>query len=49
MSGCGGHGHDKRIVEDLPKLTAHEVADAVRHCFESTYNVNKIVIQKNAK
>jgi NAD(P)-dependent dehydrogenase (short-subunit alcohol dehydrogenase family) len=39
----------KGLWQDLPKLTAHEVADAVRYCFESTYNVNKIVIQKNAK
>jgi short-subunit dehydrogenase len=39
----------KGLWQDLPKLTAHEVADAVRYCFESTYNVNKVVIQKNAK
>jgi NAD(P)-dependent dehydrogenase (short-subunit alcohol dehydrogenase family) len=39
----------KGLWQDLPKLSAHEVADAVRHCFESTYNVNKVVIQKNAK
>jgi NAD(P)-dependent dehydrogenase (short-subunit alcohol dehydrogenase family) len=39
----------KGLWQNLPKLTAHEVADAVMHCFESTYNVNKIVIQKNAK
>jgi len=39
----------KGLWGSLPKLTANEVADAVRHCFESTYNVNKIVIQKNAK
>jgi NAD(P)-dependent dehydrogenase (short-subunit alcohol dehydrogenase family) len=39
----------KGLWEDLPKLTADEVAEAVRHCFESTYNVNKIVIQKNAR
>jgi len=37
------------LWQDLPKLSAHEVADAVRYCFESTYNVNKVVIQKNAK
>ena len=28
---------------------AQEVAEAVRYCFESTFNVNKIVIQKNAR
>ena len=39
----------KGIWNDLPKLTAQEVADAVRYCFESTFNVNKIVLQKNAK
>ena len=39
----------KGLWQDLPKLTPHEVADAVKYCFESTYNVNKIVIQKNAK
>ena len=39
----------KGLWQDLPKLSVHEVADAVRHCFESTYNVNKVVIQKNAK
>ena len=39
----------KGLWEDLPKLTAKEVAEAVRYCFESTFNVNKIVIQKNAR
>ena len=39
----------KGLWENLPKLTAGEVADAVRYCFESTFNVNKIVIQKNAR
>jgi len=39
----------KGLWEDLPKLTAEEVAEAVRYCFESTFNVNKIVIQKNAR
>ena len=38
----------KGLWEHLPKLEAEEVADAVRYCFESTFNVNKIVIQKNA-
>ena len=37
------------LWEDLPKLKASEVAEAVRYCFESTFNVNKIVIQKNAR
>jgi NAD(P)-dependent dehydrogenase (short-subunit alcohol dehydrogenase family) len=39
----------KGVWENLPKLTAEEVADAVRYCFESSFNVNKIVIQKNAR
>ena len=39
----------KGLWEDLPKLTAKEVAEAVRYCFESTFNINKIVIQKNAR
>ena len=39
----------KGLWNNLPKLTSQEVADAVRYCFESTYNVNKLVIQKNAK
>ena len=39
----------KGLWEDLPKLRADEVADAVRYCFESTFNVNKIVVQKNAR
>ena len=38
----------KGLWKNLPKLKASEVADAVRYCFESTYNVNKVVIQKNA-
>ena len=38
----------KGLWEDLPKLKAEEVAEAVRYCFESTFNVNKMVIQKNA-
>lgn len=37
------------LWETMPKLKPQEVADAVRYCFESTFNVNKIVIQKNAK
>ena len=37
------------LWEDLPKLKASEVAEAVRYCFESKFNVNKIVIQKNAR
>jgi len=39
----------KGLWEGLPKLKAVEVAEAVRYCFESTFNVNKIVIQKNAR
>ena len=39
----------KGLWENLPKLKADEVAEAVRYCFESTFNVNKIVIQKNAR
>ena len=39
----------KGLWEDLPKLKADEVAEAVRYCFESTFNVNKIVVQKNAR
>jgi len=39
----------KGLWEDLPKLRADEVAEAVRYCFESTFNVNKIVVQKNAR
>ena len=39
----------KGLWENLPKLKAQEVAEAVRYCFESTFNVNKIVIQKNAR
>ena len=39
----------KGLWENLPKLKADEVAEAVRYCFETTFNVNKIVIQKNAK
>ena len=37
----------KGLWEHLPKLTAQEVAEAVRYCFESTFNINKIVMQKN--
>ena len=39
----------KGLWEHLPKLTADEVADAVQYCFEATFNVNKMVIQKNAR
>ena len=39
----------KGLWENLPKLKADEVAEAVRYCFEAKFNVNKIVIQKNAK
>ena len=37
----------KGLWKNLPKLKASEVADAVMLCFESTYNINKIVLQKN--
>ena len=36
------------IWEDWPKLEAEEVAECVWLCFEKPYNINKIVIQKNA-
>ena len=39
----------KGLWENLPKLNAEEVADAVQYCFETTFNVNKMVIQKNAR
>jgi short-subunit dehydrogenase len=39
----------KGLWEDRPKLTAQEVAEAVRYCFESSFNVNKIILQKNAR
>ena len=39
----------KDLWKDLPKLKAEEVAEAVRMCFESTFNINRIVIQKNAR
>ena len=39
----------KGLWEHLPKLTSQEVAEAVRYCFESTFNINKIVLQKNAR
>ena len=38
----------KGMWEGLPKLTVEEIADTVRYCFESTFNINKIVVQKNA-
>jgi len=37
----------KGMWQDLPKLKAIEVADTVRFCFESNFNINKIVMQKN--
>ena len=36
----------KDLWHTLPKLKAAEVADAVQNCFEATYNINKIVLQK---
>jgi NAD(P)-dependent dehydrogenase (short-subunit alcohol dehydrogenase family) len=38
----------KGLWTTLPKLSPEEVAQAVRYCLESTFNINKIVIQKNA-
>jgi NADP-dependent 3-hydroxy acid dehydrogenase YdfG len=38
----------KDLWTTLPKLTPEEVAQAVRYCLESTFNINRIVIQKNA-
>jgi len=35
------------LWEDWPKLKTNEVAEAVRYCFESKFNINKIVLQKN--
>ena len=37
----------KGLWEDLPKLKANEVAEAVKYCFDSTFNINKLVMQKN--
>ena len=38
----------KDLWTTLPKLRPTEVAQAVSYCFESTFNINRIVIQKNA-
>lgn len=38
----------KDLWTTLPKLKPTEVAQAVSYCFESTFNINRIVIQKNA-
>ena len=38
----------KGLWTALPKLRPSEVAQAVSYCFESTFNINQIVIQKNA-
>ena len=38
----------KGMWQELPKLKASEVAEAVQYCFESSFNVNKLVMQKNA-
>jgi short-subunit dehydrogenase len=38
----------KGLWEEWPKLDVLEVAQAVEYCFTATFNVNKIVIQKNA-
>ena len=37
----------KGMWQGLPKLKASEVAEAVQYCFESSFNVNKLVMQKN--
>ncbi len=39
----------KGMWQELPKLKTREVADAVRYCFESPFNINKLVLQKNAR
>ena len=39
----------KGMWGNLPKLKADEVADTVRYCFESPFNINKLVLQKNAR
>ena len=36
------------LWEEWPKLKADEVAETVCYCFESKFNINKIVLQKNA-
>jgi NAD(P)-dependent dehydrogenase (short-subunit alcohol dehydrogenase family) len=38
----------KGLWTTLPKLEPQEVAQAVSYCFDSTFNINRIVIQKNA-
>jgi NAD(P)-dependent dehydrogenase (short-subunit alcohol dehydrogenase family) len=38
----------KGLWTTLPKLKPQEVAQAVSYCFDSTFNINRIVIQKNA-
>ena len=38
----------KGLWEEWPKLKASEVAEAVQYCFESSFNVNKLVMQKDA-
>ena len=37
------------LWEEYPKLDAMDVAECVDMCFSKSYNINKIVIQKNAK
>ena len=37
------------LWEEYPKLNAEDVAECVDMCFSKRYNINKIVIQKNAK
>lgn len=37
------------LWDEYPKLDAGDVAECVDMCFSKRYNINKIVIQKNAK
>ena len=37
------------LWDEYPKLNAEDVAECVDMCFSKRYNINKIVIQKNAK
>ena len=39
----------KGLWDEYPKLDAGDVAECVDMCFSKRYNINKIVIQKNAK
>ena len=37
------------LWEEYPKLQAEDVAECVDMCFTKSFNINKIVIQKNAR